>query len=120
MPDKIEKFNFDTLFVRVIDNPKVWETEFMTIPFCEVFNGFIIPNKLTATEVGMMNGDGDAKILSRDAFKVTLQKLLQIGVIEDLAIQPKSDKPTDEVVEFIKRYTKPPESNNTYVSHCKD
>lgn len=92
----------DKLFIRVKD----YELPFVTLPLNELFNGIIIPEKLTEEEVVIMDLAGDTTKSSRKSFHKNVEKLLAIGVIESIAIQPIGDDESQEVRKFLETYDK--------------
>ena len=80
----------------------------LSIPLCEIVNGKVVKAKLKPDLIVLyvdgQNIDEPEVQYSSLEFKRYLEKVLKIGEIEDVVLQPAGEVITDEVNNFLKKY----------------
>lgn len=96
-------YPLDTIYLKAKreDNP-------LSIPLCEVINGKVVKQKLTpdliVIYVDGQNIDEPEVQYSKLEFKRFIERILNIGEVEELALQPAGEGKTQEVIELLTKY----------------
>ena len=80
----------------------------LSLPLCEIINGKIVKAKCTPEHIVVytdgQNVDEPEVTYKLSQFKTALEKVLRIGELEEVVIQPAGEVRTQQVEDFLKKY----------------